>query len=74
MYLRRSLVCLFVCLFVLLCVQSYAGKYIPALGYTIFSANRDPERSLTINLKGVLIGDGLVDPVNVSVWGAATRG
>lgn len=45
--------------------ESYAGKYIPALGYTIHNANRDPQRNLTINLKGMLIGDGLVDPVNM---------
>ena len=47
-------------------MKSYAGKYIPALGYTIYNANQDPRRTLTINLKGLLIGDGLVDPVNVS--------
>ena len=44
--------------------QSYAGKYVPALGYHIHNAN--PSAKLKINLKGLLIGDGLVDPVNVS--------
>jgi vitellogenic carboxypeptidase-like protein len=47
--------------------ESYAGKYIPALGYTIHMANSDPKKNFTVNFKGLLLGDGLVDPVNVSI-------
>ena len=46
--------------------ESYAGKYVPTLGYWIDKMNHDttpPE--VYINLKGVAIGDGLVDPVNM---------
>jgi carboxypeptidase C (cathepsin A) len=39
--------------------ESYAGHYIPAIAYHfLYSAN------LTVNLKGIAIGDGLVDPYN----------
>ncbi|XP_063232384.1 venom serine carboxypeptidase-like [Bacillus rossius redtenbacheri] len=43
--------------------ESYAGKYIPALGHTIHKNN--PNASLKINLKGLAIGDGFVDPLNM---------
>ncbi|XP_063233689.1 venom serine carboxypeptidase-like [Bacillus rossius redtenbacheri] len=43
--------------------ESYAGKYIPALGHAIHMNN--PTASLQINLKGMAIGDGYVDPVNM---------
>ncbi|XP_063237649.1 venom serine carboxypeptidase-like [Bacillus rossius redtenbacheri] len=43
--------------------ESYAGKYIPALGHTIHVNNQNA--SLKINLKGLAIGDGLVDPINM---------
>ncbi|XP_063238456.1 venom serine carboxypeptidase-like [Bacillus rossius redtenbacheri] len=46
-----------------ICGESYAGKYIPALGRTIHEKNRNA--SLKINLKGMAIGDGLVDPVHM---------
>ncbi|KAJ8872308.1 hypothetical protein PR048_025912 [Dryococelus australis] len=46
-----------------ICGESYAGKYIPALGHTIHTKN--PKAKLKINLKGMAIGDGLVDPVNM---------
>lgn len=42
--------------------ESYAGKYIPALGYTIHKKN--PTANIKINLKGLMIGDGWSDPVN----------
>ncbi|XP_063220976.1 venom serine carboxypeptidase-like [Bacillus rossius redtenbacheri] len=42
--------------------ESYAGKFVPALGHTIHKNN--PNASLKINLKGLIIGDGLVDPVH----------
>lgn len=37
--------------------ESYAGKYLPALGYYIFKTG-----DKSINLKGVSIGNGLTDP------------
>jgi len=43
--------------------ESYAGKYLPALGYKIYSMNNQ-NPSLFINLKGVGIGDGLCDPAS----------
>lgn len=42
--------------------ESYAGKYIPAIGYTIYKRNAVEE--FQINLQGLLIGDGLTDPEN----------
>ena len=44
--------------------QSYAGKYIPAIGYKIHMSNKNSSK-LFINLKGLAIGDGLCDPENV---------
>ncbi|XP_059054790.1 venom serine carboxypeptidase [Achroia grisella] len=40
--------------------ESYAGKYVPALAYTIHKKN--PSAKLKVNLKGVAIGNGLSDP------------
>lgn len=40
--------------------ESYAGKYVPAIGYKIDQEN--PSAKLYINLKGIAIGDGLCDP------------
>ncbi|XP_042332542.1 probable serine carboxypeptidase CPVL isoform X1 [Sceloporus undulatus] len=40
--------------------ESYAGKYVPAIGYYIHTHN--PTAKIKINLKGVAIGDGLCDP------------
>ena len=37
----------------------------PAISYKIHQAN--PSATLKINMKGVAIGDGLCDPVNVCV-------
>ena len=45
--------------------QSYAGKYIPAIGYKIHMANKNNPK-VSINLKGLAIGDGLCDPEHVS--------
>lgn len=47
--------------------ESYAGKYVPAIGYTILQNN--PTASLKINLKGLAIGNGLSDPVNQGNYG-----
>lgn len=45
-------------------VQSYAGKYVPAIGYYIHKNN--PSAKVKINFKGMAIGDGLCDPETVS--------
>ncbi|XP_004297368.1 PREDICTED: serine carboxypeptidase-like 50 [Fragaria vesca subsp. vesca] len=43
--------------------ESYAGKYIPAIGYYILKRNAELSESKRVNLGGVAIGDGLTDPV-----------
>lgn len=40
--------------------ESYAGKYVPAISYTIYKNN--PGSKLKINLQGISIGNGLSDP------------
>ncbi|XP_053323156.1 probable serine carboxypeptidase CPVL [Spea bombifrons] len=40
--------------------ESYAGKYVPAIGYYIHTHN--PSAKVKINFKGIAIGDGLCDP------------
>ncbi|KAG8227812.1 hypothetical protein J437_LFUL010970 [Ladona fulva] len=40
--------------------ESYAGKYVPAISYTIHEKN--PKAKMHINLKGFAIGNGLSDP------------
>uniref|UniRef100_A0A671L247 Probable serine carboxypeptidase CPVL n=1 Tax=Sinocyclocheilus anshuiensis TaxID=1608454 RepID=A0A671L247_9TELE len=40
--------------------ESYAGKYVPAIGYYIHKNN--PSAKVKINFKGVAIGDGVCDP------------
>ncbi|XP_011880871.1 PREDICTED: venom serine carboxypeptidase [Vollenhovia emeryi] len=42
--------------------ESYAGKYVPAVSYTIKDYNIKAETK--INLKGLAIGNGLCDPEN----------
>ncbi|CAH1392266.1 unnamed protein product [Nezara viridula] len=46
--------------------ESYAGKYIPAIGYTIHNNNKINRQK--INLKGLAIGDGFTDPENMMVY------
>lgn len=46
--------------------ESYAGKYVPAVAYTIHKKN--PKAEIKINLKGITIGNGLSDPVNQLVY------
>lgn len=46
--------------------ESYAGKYIPALGHTIHKNN--PGAQVRINLVGMAIGDGWIDPRNMMVY------
>ncbi|KAF9603164.1 hypothetical protein IFM89_034497 [Coptis chinensis] len=43
--------------------ESYAGKYVPAIGYYILQQNSKLPLSRQVNLKGVAIGNGLTDPV-----------
>lgn len=47
--------------------ESYAGKYVPALAYTIHKLN--PAAKLKINLKGIAIGDGFCDPISMVDYG-----
>lgn len=47
--------------------ESYGGKYVPAMAYTIHRNN--PAADLKLNLKGVAIGDGFSDPINMMVYG-----
>ncbi|XP_014510754.1 serine carboxypeptidase-like 50 [Vigna radiata var. radiata] len=42
--------------------ESYAGKYVPAIGYYILKKNENLDASQRVNLAGVAIGDGLTDP------------
>ena len=49
--------------------ESYAGKYVPAIVYKIHIEN--PQAKLKIKLKGMAIGDGLVDPYNQWDYGPA---
>lgn len=46
--------------------ESYAGKYVPAVSYAIHLNN--PNAPLKINLKGLAIGNGLIDPINQLVY------
>lgn len=46
-------------------MQSYAGKYVPAISYYIHKNN--PTAKVKINLKGMAIGDGLCDPEMVRI-------
>lgn len=47
--------------------ESYAGKYVPALAYAIHVDNQDSDSP--INLTGIAIGNGLVDPGNQLHYG-----
>ncbi|KAJ7943001.1 Carboxypeptidase [Quillaja saponaria] len=51
--------------------ESYAGKYVPAIGYYILNENTQLKVSQRVNLAGVAIGDGLTDPVTQVVTHAA---
>nr|XP_043629032.1 serine carboxypeptidase-like 50 [Erigeron canadensis] len=43
--------------------ESYAGKYVPAIGYYILKRNRFLPKLKRVNLYGLAIGNGLTDPV-----------
>jgi vitellogenic carboxypeptidase-like protein len=47
--------------------ESYAGKYIPAIGYYILEKNAKLKSTERVNLAGVAIGNGLTDPVTQMV-------
>ncbi|KAB0794557.1 hypothetical protein PPYR_11396 [Photinus pyralis] len=47
--------------------ESYAGKYVPAVSYTIHKKN--PTATQKINLQGLSIGNGLSDPINQLRYG-----
>lgn len=51
--------------------ESYAGKYVPAIGYYILQKNEQLKDSEKVNLAGVAIGDGLTDPITQVVTHAA---
>ncbi|KAK1698537.1 hypothetical protein QYE76_015234 [Lolium multiflorum] len=43
--------------------ESYGGKYVPAAASRILAANQALPPRMRVNLRGVAIGNGLVDPV-----------
>lgn len=43
--------------------ESYAGKYVPSIGYYILKKNPKLPFDKRVNLVGVAIGDGLTDPI-----------
>lgn len=49
--------------------ESYAGKYIPALGHAIYMNRQSSDLNDRINLKGVAIGNGFSDPINQIKFG-----
>ncbi|KAK9750305.1 hypothetical protein RND81_02G186100 [Saponaria officinalis] len=42
--------------------ESYAGKYVPSIGYYILRKNSEVSNGKRINLAGVAVGNGLTDP------------
>jgi vitellogenic carboxypeptidase-like protein len=46
--------------------ESYAGKYIPAIGYKLHSKKNNSN----INFKGIAIGNGWIDPINMLDYGS----
>ncbi|KAF5290217.1 hypothetical protein FQA39_LY14771 [Lamprigera yunnana] len=47
--------------------ESYAGKYVPAVSYTIHQ--RNPTAQQKINLQGLVIGNGFSDPIHQVGYG-----
>jgi len=47
--------------------ESYGGKYVPAISYTIHQ--RNPTALVKINLQGLIIGNGLSDPIHQFNYG-----
>nr|CAH7730057.1 unnamed protein product [Callosobruchus chinensis] len=48
--------------------ESYGGKYVPALAYTIHKKNHNAKEK--INLKGIAIGNGYTDPIHQTGYAA----
>nr|CAI5831221.1 unnamed protein product [Callosobruchus analis] len=48
--------------------ESYGGKYVPALAYTIHKKNYNAKEK--INLKGIAIGNGYTDPIHQTGYAA----
>lgn len=42
--------------------ESYAGKYVPSLAYKIYNMNMNKNNQF-VNLVGISIGDGMMDPL-----------
>ncbi len=49
--------------------ESYAGKYVPSIGYKIHVENQNPESKTKINLVGLSMGNGWTDPYRQYVYG-----
>ncbi|CAM8972951.1 unnamed protein product [Rhodiola kirilowii] len=49
--------------------ESYAGHYVPQLAYTISLNNKKNTKKTFVNLKGVLIGNGLLND-ETDTWGS----
>jgi vitellogenic carboxypeptidase-like protein len=49
--------------------ESYAGKYVPTIGYKIHVENQDPSVKVKINLAGLSMGNGWTDPSRQYVYG-----
>lgn len=49
--------------------ESYAGKYVPALGHTILRNTPTFNNKNRINLQGLAIASGFIDPVNMLNYG-----
>lgn len=43
--------------------ESYAGKYVPAIGYYALKRNAQLPKSMRLNIEGVAIGNGLTHPI-----------
>ncbi|CAL8110554.1 unnamed protein product [Orchesella dallaii] len=48
--------------------ESYAGKYVPAISHKIHQENQGSPK-VRVNLKGMAIGDGFTDPINMLNYG-----
>lgn len=49
--------------------ESYGGKYVPALAYTIHLNRESSDVNDRINLKGISMGNGVTDPINQIYFG-----
>lgn len=49
--------------------ESYAGKYVPTIGYKIHVENQNSSAAVKINLAGLAMGNGWTDPYRQYVYG-----